>query len=146
MVSQLRYVHTMSWTEFQEVFGERYFNDAFKKVVPTAVGSQRGGGPNDQKRKMPETNIANDDKVTLDNPKGRQDQSVQWREYPFCEKCRRHHQGGCRPRRCFQCGSPGHIRRDCPQLSRMETGKISSVALIYCMIRIQNLFSTYHNF
>ena len=138
VVAQLRYVHTMSWTEFQKVFGERYFNDAFKKVAPTVVGSQRGGGPNDQKRKMLETTIVNDDKGTLDKPKGRQDQSVQWREYPFCEKCRRHHQGGCRPRRCFQCGSPGHIKRDCPQQSRIETGKISNVALIYCMIRIQN--------
>ena len=55
VVAQLRYVHTMSWTAFQEVFGERYFSDAFKKVAPTAVGSQRGGGPNDQKRKMLET-------------------------------------------------------------------------------------------
>ena len=135
----------MSWTEFQKVFSERYFNDAFKEVAPTAVGSQRGGGPNDQKQKMLETTIANDDKVILDKPKGRQDQSVQWREYPFCGKCRRRHLGGCRPRRCYQCRSSEHIKRDYPQLSRMETGKISSVALIYCMIRIQNLFSTYHN-
>ena len=87
VVAQLRYVHTMSWTEFQEIFGERYVNDAFKKVAPTAVGSQRGGGPKDQKRKMLETAIANDDKRTLENPKGRQYELVQWREYPFCEKC-----------------------------------------------------------
>ena len=30
VVAQLRYVHTMSWTAFQEIFGERYFSDAFK--------------------------------------------------------------------------------------------------------------------
>lgn len=134
VIAQLRYVHNMSWTTFQEMFGKRYFSEVFKEVTPTAVGSQRGVDPNVQKRKMLETTIDNDDKVTVDNLKGRQDQSAHWRKYPLCGKCRRRHHGGCRPRKCYRCGSSGHMVRDCPQPSQMESGKSSSVTLIYCVI------------
>ena len=52
MVAQLKDVHTMSWTEFQKVFGERYLSNTFKEVTPVTVEFQRGGGLNDQKRKL----------------------------------------------------------------------------------------------
>ena len=42
VVAQLRNVHTMSWTEFQKAFGERYFSDAFKGSIPITAGSQWG--------------------------------------------------------------------------------------------------------
>ena len=130
VVPQLKDVHTMYWTEFQKVFGERYFSNAFKEVTPATVEFQRGGGPNDHKRKLLGTSIANDDKKARDNNQGRQNKSEKWREYPLCEKCRRRHLSWCRPRRCHQCGNLGHIKRDCPQLSRGDIVEISGVALL----------------
>ena len=70
VVAQLKDVHTMSWTEFQKVFGERYFSNAFKEVTPATVEFQWGGGPNDQKRKLLETSISNYDKKAMDNTHG----------------------------------------------------------------------------
>ncbi|CAH9109543.1 unnamed protein product [Cuscuta epithymum] len=36
---------------------------------------------------------------------------------PRCRNCNRSHAGKCRdPPRCFQCGSTGHIKPNCPQL------------------------------
>ena len=39
VVTQLKNVHTMSWAEFQKVFGERYFSNAFKETAPTKARS-----------------------------------------------------------------------------------------------------------
>ena len=75
VVAQLKNVHTMSWIEFQREFGERYFGNAFKEVTPARVEFQWGGGPNDQKRKLLGTSIANDGKKARDNTQGRQNTS-----------------------------------------------------------------------
>ena len=68
------------------------------------TGTQKGGGPNDQKRKMTESTALGGEKKKQGN----------WRDHPYCEKCRRYHIGECRTRACYQCGSPDHLRRNCP--------------------------------
>lgn len=72
--------------------------------------TQKGGGPNDQKRKMIESIASGGEKKNQGN----------WRDYPYCEKCHRYHFGECRPRACYQCGSPDHLKRNCPQQKKEE--------------------------
>ena len=43
-----------------------------------------------------------------------------WRDQPYCEKCRRNHYGECRTRTCYQCGSPDHLKKHCPQLKKED--------------------------
>ena len=50
----------------------------------------------------------------------RQSGSGNWKDYPFCEKCRRRHLGECKLKTFYQCGSPDHIKRNCPQLVKDE--------------------------
>lgn len=72
--------------------------------------TKKGGGPNDQKRKMTKSTASGGEKKKQGN----------WRDYPLCEKCRRHHFGECRPRACYQCGSPDHLKRNCLQQKKEE--------------------------
>ncbi|XP_060974274.1 uncharacterized protein LOC133039400 [Cannabis sativa] len=40
--------------------------------------------------------------------------------YPECPRCKKHHPGTCNWRAYFQCGSVGHLKKDCPQLKKEE--------------------------
>ncbi|KAM6543614.1 hypothetical protein CsatB_008061 [Cannabis sativa] len=40
--------------------------------------------------------------------------------YTECPRCKKHHPGTCNRRACFQCGSVGHLKKDCPQLKKEE--------------------------
>ena len=55
------------------------------------AATQKGGGPNDQKRKMVESTASGGEKKKQGN----------WRDQPYCEKCRRHHYGECRTQACY---------------------------------------------
>ena len=52
-------------------------------------------------------------------PRGSTDQrqsgSGNWRDHPYCEKCKRRHLGECKPRACYNCNSCEHLKRNCPQ-------------------------------
>ncbi|GJR97940.1 putative reverse transcriptase domain-containing protein [Tanacetum coccineum] len=49
---------------------------------------------------------------------------------PYCNKCRLHHEGLCTMRCgkckkgviCYECGRPGHFRRDYPKLRNQNRG------------------------
>ena len=46
----------------------------------------------------------------------------------MCPRCRRRHQGECRIRACFVCGSANHLKRDCPQVKKEEQKQSDSLA------------------
>ena len=75
-----------------------------------STGSQDGGGPGNLKRKS----------VEFSTSEGEKKQKGNWHDYPFCDRCRRHHHGECRPRSCYQCGSRDHLIKDCPQQTRED--------------------------
>ncbi|XP_058760265.1 uncharacterized protein LOC131633583 [Vicia villosa] len=41
---------------------------------------------------------------------------------PQCDKCKRRHQGGCKPFpvTCYECGEPGHVIKNCPKKKALE--------------------------
>ena len=84
------------------------------------MGSQRSGGYSDQKRKVSDSVSSVGDKKQKNESEQRQSNSGNWKDYPYCEKCKRHHRGECKLRTCYQCKSPDHIKRNCPQLVRNE--------------------------
>ncbi|GKC94903.1 putative reverse transcriptase domain-containing protein [Tanacetum coccineum] len=56
---------------------------------------------------------------------------------PLCSKCNYNHEGPCLPRAqgantnaivCFECGAPGHFRKDCPQWKNKNQGNDNGVA------------------
>ena len=67
-------------------------------------------GPDNMKRKSVESSTSGGEKKQKGN----------WRDYPFCDRCRRYHHGECRPRSCFLCGSRDHLIKDCPQQTRED--------------------------
>ncbi|GJW33274.1 putative reverse transcriptase domain-containing protein [Tanacetum coccineum] len=47
--------------------------------------------------------------------------------FPYCNKCKLHHAGSCTVRCgncivCYECGRPGHFRKDCPKLRNLNHG------------------------
>ena len=82
------------------------------------TSSQDGGGLSKLKRKNAESSISG----------GMQKLKGDWRNYPFCDECRRYHYGGCRPRSCYRCGSQDHLRKDCPQLTSKSRKAVGAVA------------------
>nr|GEW97777.1 hypothetical protein [Tanacetum cinerariifolium] len=47
--------------------------------------------------------------------------------FPYCNKCKFHHEGLCTIRCetgivCYECGRPGHFRKDCPKMRSQNRG------------------------
>ena len=104
----------------QRINQENAARREFRRVAQASAGSQRSGGYSDQKRKVSDSVSSVGDKKQKNESEQRQSNSGNWRDYPFCEKCKRHHRGECKPKTCYQCKSPDHIKRNCPQLVRDE--------------------------
>ena len=69
----------------------------FRRPGPPFVGSGRGIGPSDQKRKVPDTfPVPGPDRrprgITIGHPGG----SEAWKARPECPRCKRRHLGECR--------------------------------------------------
>ncbi|XP_062094401.1 uncharacterized protein LOC133800456 isoform X1 [Humulus lupulus] len=100
-----------------------------KRAVPPFVGSSWGSGPSEQKRRVPDSFTPPiSDRRVRGASTGRQGGSDNWRSFPMCPRCRRRHQGECRSRACFVCGSASHLRRDCPQVKKEEQKQSGSLA------------------
>lgn len=100
----------------QLIYRENAARRESKKAAQAASAPQRPRGSGDQKRKTPDSGSSARDS----QPRGRSDQrqsgSSNWRDHPYCEKCRRRHLGECKPRACYNCGSHEHLRRNCTLL------------------------------
>ena len=81
-VARTTYAQVVERALYAERAEDRVTRDlaARREQRKTAQGSvtQRGGGPNDQKRKMTESTASGGEKKKQGN----------WRDNPYCEKCR----------------------------------------------------------
>ena len=104
----------------QQIYHENAARRESRRATQAAVGSQRGRGPSDQKRKVLDSVRSVGDKKQKSDSNQRQSRSGNWRDYPFCERCRRRHLGEFKMKICYQCGSLDHIKRNCSQLVKDE--------------------------
>ncbi|XP_060962036.1 uncharacterized protein LOC133032186 [Cannabis sativa] len=149
MVSLTRDVTRMTWEEFRDLFNAKYYNEAVRSakrkefvelvqgavkflqetrdspgvggitILPMSGPEKESGGSTfeQKKRTFPFSGSSGQGKRFRGNQNkgGRQTYS-----YPECPRCKKHHPGTCNRRACFQCGSVGHLRKDCPQLKKEE--------------------------
>ena len=90
------------------------------------------------KQKDPDSNSSVVDSRPKSSSDQRQSRSEYWRGYPFCERCRRRHLGECKPRTCYTCGSPDHLRKICPQQARGDKKTADSLTLAKVFALIEN--------
>ena len=52
-------------------------------------------------------------------PQGKGQQPTSWQDRPFCEKCRKHHDGACEVSKiwCYGCKELGHKVSDCSKIA-----------------------------
>ncbi|XP_062116236.1 uncharacterized protein LOC133830299 [Humulus lupulus] len=99
----------------------------FRRPGSPFVGSGRGVGPSDQKRKVPDTfPVPGSDRRPRGITMGRPGSSEAWKTRPECPKCKKRHLGECRAKACFLCGVVGHLKKDCPQIGKKEPRKVDS--------------------
>ncbi|XP_062073472.1 uncharacterized protein LOC133777748 [Humulus lupulus] len=101
----------------------------FGRTGPPFMGSGRGGGPSDQKRKVPDTlSVPSLDKWPRGVSMGRPGGNEALKSYPECPRCKKRHLGEYRARACFSCGAVGHLKKDCPKARKEEPRKADSSA------------------
>ena len=99
-----------------------------KGTAQAAAGAQRIGSSGDQKRKASELIVSVWNSESTRSSGQRHGRSDHWRDYPLCERCRRHHLGAYRPKTCLGCGSTGHLIKDCLQPTRKNKETTDIVA------------------
>ncbi|ERM98296.1 hypothetical protein AMTR_s01250p00009040, partial [Amborella trichopoda] len=95
--------------------------DSWKQSA--GAGSGRGTDLGDRRKRPSETSAAGPNKRFQGNQGFRRSGNENWRTFPECPRCKRHHLGECQARACFHCGMVGHMKRNCPQLLRLEQKK-----------------------
>ncbi|XP_062120573.1 uncharacterized protein LOC133834834 [Humulus lupulus] len=100
-----------------------------RRTMPPFIGSIRGSGSSEQKRKAPNSFVPpSSDRRAHGAFGGRQGGGETWRSFPVCPRCRRRHQGECRIRAYCICGSANHLKNDCPQARKAEPKQGDSLA------------------
>ena len=101
----------------------------FRRIGPPFVGSGRGIGPSEQKRKVPDTfPVPGPDRRPRGISMGYLGCNEPYKNYPECPRCKRCHLGECRPKAYFLSGAVGHFKKDFPKAKKEEPRKADSSA------------------
>ncbi|XP_060961841.1 uncharacterized protein LOC133032040 [Cannabis sativa] len=109
-----------------QVIKEQTAKDVVTASNPAASGNISKGtdsGNTDHKRKVDASGTSGGNRKFQGNRGGRQGRGSSFRSYPGCPKCKKHHQGECWAKICFQCGMVSHFIEDCPQAKKEEPKK-----------------------
>nr|GEV29573.1 reverse transcriptase domain-containing protein [Tanacetum cinerariifolium] len=52
---------------------------------------------------------------------------------PYTQKCHKENMANPKGNGCFECGTPGHFKRDCPKLKNKDEGNVNAQGCVYAV-------------